>query len=92
MLNCCWCEHSIISAVTHKLNVSGHAIWTPLFLFWYVELVPKVFPHISVTLYMQMENWLVDRKGRNKLPIHAVTSTDDGASKCVILFDVQFRA
>jgi hypothetical protein len=29
MLNCCWCLHSILSAITHKLNVSGHTFtWT----------------------------------------------------------------
>jgi hypothetical protein len=36
-------------AITHKLNASGHMlIWT-FFLFWYVELVPRMCPHLSVT-------------------------------------------
>jgi hypothetical protein len=38
-----------LSAITHKLNVSGHMlIWT-FFLSWYVELVPKVCPQFSAT-------------------------------------------
>jgi hypothetical protein len=38
-----------LSALIHKLNVSGHMlIWT-FFLFWFVGLVRKVCPHLSVT-------------------------------------------
>jgi hypothetical protein len=41
-------EHTF-SAVIHKLNVSGHMfMWTFFFLFWYVELVPKICPQLSV--------------------------------------------
>jgi hypothetical protein len=44
----------ILSAVVHKLNVSGHMlIWT-FSLFWYVELVPKIWQHFSVTFYIYM--------------------------------------
>jgi hypothetical protein len=53
LLNYFWYLHSTLSAITHKLlvNVSGHMlIWTFfLLLFWYVELLPKVCPHLSVT-------------------------------------------
>jgi hypothetical protein len=41
-------QKSILSAITHKLNACRHMlIWT--FFFWYVELTPKVHPHLSVT-------------------------------------------
>jgi hypothetical protein len=37
-----------LSALTHKLNASGHKfIWTVFFK--YVELVPRVCPQLSVT-------------------------------------------
>jgi hypothetical protein len=46
-------EHLIqmyFSAITHNLNISGlMLIWTS-FLFWYVQLVPKICLHLSVTL------------------------------------------
>jgi hypothetical protein len=37
------------SAITHKLNFSSHML-----MLWYVELMPKVCPHLSVTSYMYM--------------------------------------
>jgi hypothetical protein len=41
----------IISAITHKLNVSGHVlIWTFFFLFLYLQLVPKICLNLSVIL------------------------------------------
>jgi hypothetical protein len=39
-----------LSAVNHKLNVSGHMLIRTFFLFWYVELLPKIYLHLSVTL------------------------------------------
>jgi hypothetical protein len=39
-----------LSAITHKLNVSGHMlIWTFFSLFLHVELVPKICPQLSIT-------------------------------------------
>jgi hypothetical protein len=32
MLNCCWCLHGILSAITHKLNVSRHMLISIFFL------------------------------------------------------------
>jgi hypothetical protein len=40
---------STLSAITHKLNVSSHMLIRTFFLFWYVQLVPRVCPHLSVT-------------------------------------------
>jgi hypothetical protein len=59
MLNFCWCVHSILSAITHKLNVSGHMlIWT-FFLVLLCELVPKVCPYLSVTPSIECINYAV---------------------------------
>jgi hypothetical protein len=41
-----------LSAITHKLNVSGRMLIWIFFLFWYVELGPKVCPYLSATLYI----------------------------------------
>jgi hypothetical protein len=42
---------TIISAITRKLNITKQMlIWTFCFLFWYVELVPRIHPYLSVTL------------------------------------------
>jgi hypothetical protein len=42
-----------LSAITHKLNVSGHIlIWT-FFVVLVCELVPKNFPHLSVPSCIQ---------------------------------------
>jgi hypothetical protein len=49
MLNCCWCLCSLLSVITHRLNIYGHFL-----LFLYVEFVPKVCPHLSVTSYIQV--------------------------------------
>jgi hypothetical protein len=37
-------------SINHKLNISGHMLIWIFCLFWYVELVAKVCPHVSVTL------------------------------------------
>jgi hypothetical protein len=39
-----------LSEITHKLNVSGRMLIWKFVLFWYVELVPKVCAHLSVTV------------------------------------------
>jgi hypothetical protein len=46
-----WTGHQKkLSAITHKLNVSGHMlIWTLFSCFSYLELVPTVCPHLSVS-------------------------------------------
>jgi hypothetical protein len=42
-------QKSILSAITHKFNISGH-MFIRIFLFlWYLELGPKICPHLSVT-------------------------------------------
>jgi hypothetical protein len=38
------------STINHNLHASGHVLIGYFFLFWYVELVLKVCPHLSVTL------------------------------------------
>jgi hypothetical protein len=35
-----------LSAITHKSDVSGHVHMDIFFLFWYLELVPKVYLHL----------------------------------------------
>jgi hypothetical protein len=50
MLNCRWWLHSILSAITQIKCFWSHFVMDIFFWFWYVELVPKVCPHISVTL------------------------------------------
>jgi hypothetical protein len=41
--------HTWKSAITRKLNVSRHSLMWTFLIFWYVELVPKVRTHLSVT-------------------------------------------
>jgi hypothetical protein len=49
-----------VSAVTHKLNVSGSMlIWIFFVLFWYVELVPKVCSHLPVTPRISLKIWIL---------------------------------
>jgi hypothetical protein len=48
MLNCCWCLHSTLSAVTHKVIGSGYMlIWT-FFLILVCGTRAKICPHLSV--------------------------------------------
>jgi hypothetical protein len=46
-------NESTLSHITHKLKVSGHMLIGIFFLVLVVEILPKVFPHLSVTLCMK---------------------------------------
>jgi hypothetical protein len=47
----------ILSAITYNLNISKLIlIWT-FFVFWYMELVPNLYPHLSVTCCIYKRWW-----------------------------------
>jgi hypothetical protein len=44
-----------LSAVTHKLNVTRHMLLWKFLLFWYVQLMLKVRPHLPFTLCIKVK-------------------------------------
>jgi hypothetical protein len=45
-------SHGLFSDITHKIHVSEHMLFGKFSLVWYVELVPKLRPYLSVYLYI----------------------------------------
>jgi hypothetical protein len=52
MLNCCWCLHSILSAITRELNIFKHMLIWPIYLVVLCGTRAKICPHLSVVLCM----------------------------------------
>jgi hypothetical protein len=53
MLNCCWCLRTILSVITHKLNVTGHMlIWTSFLVLVFGTRGQSLSASFNYTLYI----------------------------------------
>jgi hypothetical protein len=57
MLNFCWCLHGILSAVTHKVNVSGHVLVHTFFLALVCETRAQILSENVLVLYNKITQW-----------------------------------
>jgi hypothetical protein len=75
IFDCCWCLHSILSAITHRLNVSGHMlIWTFFACFCTWNSRPKF-----VRTFQLYPVYFLHLQNRNRKPfqlrhIHGITT------------------